>query len=103
VKNFCLGSRDAKTVVRAVALPTLTASVKVAFILASGAKGLPFLIPIAANSPTISGSTKVSRSCCTTSFSSSKNLKLLAWTVLNLRPEMFTNFCAGGLAAAERG
>ena len=40
---------------RAVALATATASVRIPFIRASGANGLPFLIPMDANSPTISG------------------------------------------------
>jgi hypothetical protein len=39
-----------------VALPTAAASVRIFFIRASGANGLPFSMPIAASRPSLSGS-----------------------------------------------
>ena len=97
------GSREANVIARDVALATAAASVRIAFMRASGANGLPFLMPIEARIPTTSDSRKSSGSCCTTSFSSSKKVTSLAWTVLICMPEKFTNFCCGGLAAAESG
>ncbi len=57
--------------VREVALASATASVRIFFIRASGAKGLPLTMPMAAIGPISSGSSAVAGSCCTTSFSHS--------------------------------
>jgi len=55
--------------VRAVALATFTASVRIFFIRASGAKGLPLMMPRAAIGPISSASSEAAGSSCTTSLS----------------------------------
>ena len=57
---------------REVALASATASVRIFFIRASGANGLPLTMPMAAIGPISSGSSDVAGSCCTTSLSISK-------------------------------
>ena len=57
--------------VRDVALAKATASVRIFFIRASGANGLPLTMPMAAIGPINSGSSAVAGSCCTTSLSHS--------------------------------
>ena len=54
---------------RDVALAIASASVRIFFMRASGAKGLPLTMPMAAIGPISSGSSDVAGSCCTTSFS----------------------------------
>ena len=54
---------------RDVALASASASVMIFFIRASGAKGLPLTMPMAASEPISSGSSDVAGSCCTTSLS----------------------------------
>ncbi len=54
---------------REVALATASASVMIFFMRASGAKGLPLTMPMAAIGPISSGSSEVAGSCCTTSLS----------------------------------
>jgi hypothetical protein len=63
---------------RAVALATPVALVRMLFIGASGANGCPFLIPIEANNPTISGSKASAGSCWMTELISSYKWKSLA-------------------------
>ena len=55
--------------VREDALATASASVMIFFMRASGAKGLPLTMPMAASGPINSASSAVAGSCCTTSFS----------------------------------
>ena len=55
--------------VREVALATASASVMIFFMRASGAKGLPLTMPMAAIGPISSGSSEVAGSFCTTSLS----------------------------------
>ena len=55
--------------VREVALATASASVRIFFIRASGANGLPLTMPMAAIGPISSASSAVAGSCCTTSLS----------------------------------
>ena len=50
---------------RAVALPTVAASASTRFVRASGLKGLPFTIPMAASWPVSSGSSASAGSACT--------------------------------------
>ena len=57
---------------RELALATTSASFRIFFKRASGAKGLPLTMPIAAIGPISSGSSALAGSCCTTSFSISK-------------------------------
>ena len=57
---------------REVALATARASVRIFFIRASGAKGLPLTMPMAASGPINSASSAVAGSRCTTSLSISK-------------------------------
>ena len=54
---------------RAVAFATTSVSVRIFFIRASGAKGLPLTMPMAASGPMSSGSSAVAGSCCTISSS----------------------------------
>ena len=58
---------------RAVASPTAAASVRIFFIRASGANGLPFWMPMDAQKPSVVGSTESVGSSCTTSFNISQN------------------------------
>ena len=62
-----------KAIVRAVASPTVAASVRIFFMRSSGAKGLPFSMPIAAKNPRVTSSSEPAGSFWTTSFSSSQN------------------------------
>ena len=64
-----------------MALATASASVRIFFIRASGAKGLPLMMPMAAKGPISSGSRAVAGSCCTISLSISKKLKSLGGIV----------------------
>ena len=64
---------------------------------ASGAKGLPFSMPMDASRPSVSGSIAAAGSSCTTSLTSSKKEKSIAWMVLNALPETLTKFVAGGI------
>ncbi len=57
---------------REVALATASASVMIFFIRASGLKGLPLTMPMAATGPINSASSEVAGSCCTISLSISK-------------------------------
>ena len=57
--------RGANETVRAVALPTVTASCRIARIRSSGLNGFPWTIPTDASSPSVSGSPAPAGSCCT--------------------------------------
>ncbi|MNV92654.1 hypothetical protein D3C71_1872720 [compost metagenome] len=57
---------------REMALAVVTASVRIFFIRASGVKGLPLMMPMAAIGPINSGSRELAGSCWTTSLSNSK-------------------------------
>src|SRR5210317_957598 len=92
----------ANRIARAVALPTAAPSVRIFFILASGLNGLPLLMPIALNSPRISGSKAEDGSSWITAFTSWKKLKSLAWMVLNDLPDQLTNWVGGGFSASAR-
>ena len=50
-RPWCEGSRGLNRIDREAALATAAASMRIAFIRASGLNGVPFLMPIAANSP----------------------------------------------------
>ena len=63
---------------------------------ASGAKRLPFSMPIDASSPSVSGSIASFGSSCTTWLTASKNEKSIAGIVQNACPETSTKFIAGG-------
>jgi hypothetical protein len=54
--------RGYHTIERAAAFPIATASVRIFFILASGANGLPLWMPIDANKPRVSASSMSSGS-----------------------------------------
>ena len=69
---------------------------------ASGWKGWPFLMPIAAKRPTVSGSTKSAGSFCTAWFSSLKNSKALPLIVLNCLPDVLTKVVVVGLPKSAR-
>ncbi|MNR25275.1 hypothetical protein D3C85_1424140 [compost metagenome] len=73
-----------------MAFATTAASVSIFFIRSSGAKGLPFSMPMEANKPSVSGSIAALGSSCTTSFTSSKKLKSSECIVLRDFPEAFT-------------
>ena len=66
----------------------------------SGAKGLPFSMPMEASTPSVSGSSASFGSSCTTWLTSSKKVKSLAWMVLNALPETLMNFIGGGFFAS---
>ena len=67
-----------------------------------GRERWPFLIPIAANSPTISGS-NVGGLVLHHSIDFFVELKVLARIVFNCIPDGLTNGCGGGFAAADSG
>ena len=68
---------------RAVALPTLTASLRILRIRASGANGLPLTIPTEASRPRISGFPASTGSVCTTSLIRSQYESSTGGIVLN--------------------
>ncbi len=86
-----------------MACPTAAASVRIFFIRASGANGVPFSMPIEASSPSVSGSIASAGSSWMTSFTSSKNEASIAWIVLKAFPDTLTKFVAGGFAASASG
>ena len=86
--------------VRPAALPTASASLRMRFIRASGAKGLPFTMPIAAICPAISGSIASAGCACTASFNISQKLKSEGGMVLTTRPVPSTNVGLVGLLNA---
>jgi len=69
--EYVPGRQDRNVIARAVALPTATASVRIFFMRASGANGLPFSMPMDAKRPSVSGSTASAGSSCTTALTSS--------------------------------
>ncbi|MNG17429.1 hypothetical protein D3C84_1014160 [compost metagenome] len=81
---------------RDVALATTSASMRIFFIRASGAKGLPLTIPMAAIGPINSGSRLVAGSCCTTSFNISKYEKSFGGMVFITLPLPSWNAVGGG-------
>ncbi|MNL27007.1 hypothetical protein D3C87_1485710 [compost metagenome] len=81
---------------RDVALATASASVRIFFMRASGAKGLPLTMPISAMGPINSGSRLVAGSCCTTSFNISKYEKSFGGMVFITLPEPSWNTVGGG-------
>src|SRR5664279_4321171 len=76
-------SRGSNASVRAVALPTLTASLRILRIRSSGANGCPLTIPTEASSPRISGFAASTGSVCTTSLIRSQYESSTGGIVLN--------------------
>ncbi len=68
---------------------------RIFFIRASGLKGLPFTMPIAASWPSSSGLEEVAGSICTNSLIISKYEKSFGGMVLNDFPLASTNFVGG--------
>jgi hypothetical protein len=62
-----------KAMARAVASPTCAAWARIFFMRASGAKGLPFSMPIEAKKPSRMGSSDSAGSSCTAWLRSSQN------------------------------
>ena len=88
---------------RAVALPTTTASSRILRIRASGSNGLPWTIPTEASRPSSSGSPAPGGSCCTSSLTSSQNPKSFGKMVLNDMPDASTKRVSGAGGAAPNG
>jgi len=64
-----------------VALASVSASVRIFFIRASGAKGLPLMMPMAASGPISSGSSAVAGSCCNGCSCAKRD-----WSIFQARP-----------------
>ena len=60
-------------------------------------------MPIAASSPSVSGSIAAFGSSCTSWLTSSKNEKSIAWMVFMGSPETLTNVTAGGSRGLSQG
>jgi hypothetical protein len=85
------------------ALPTAAASARIFFMRASGAKGWPCLIPMAAIEPINSMSSESGGSCWTTSLSRSKKLTSVGGTVFMTLPlPLWNTVGAGALSAPKR-